>query len=239
MILWGKAAPRQTLKLRDIILNTWNSPDQGDGSPGRNGGDLSRRGLPVRPDVKRRTVDRPGPKGYFWDNVRGSGAAPESARESDAWEDETMRRRKKAKTEEGAGGDWNAKFAGYAKPRMSTGRRQGLFIMLLAVGIPFVVFFFQKDGNIRITGKTQFFERTLTAKEKAEILLAVEKQRSNMDEVQRIVEEIKEKYRAGIGEDYYRDLWIVRVNDGFSLPYKYVLGLCGILFLVGLGKLIL
>lgn len=150
-----------------------------------------------------------------------------------------MRRRKKAKTEEGAGGDWNAKFAGYAKPRMSTGRRQGLFIMLLAVGIPFVVFFFQKDGNIRITGKTQFFERTLTAKEKAEILLAVEKQRSNMDEVQRIVEEIKETYRSETGAGYERDMWVVHVKEGLAIPYKYVLGLGALLFLVGVGRLIL
>ena len=150
-----------------------------------------------------------------------------------------MRRRKETKPDEKAGGDWDPRIMNYKKPRMSAGRRQGLFIMFLAVGIPFVVFFFQKDGHIRITGKTQFFERTLTARERAEILLAVERQRSDMDEVQRIVEEIKEKYRAGIGQDYYRDLWIVRVNDGFSLPYKYVLGLCGILFLVGLGKLIL
>jgi hypothetical protein len=150
-----------------------------------------------------------------------------------------MRKKKETDEGRGSGGDWNARFAGYKKPRVSTGRRQGLFVMLLAVGIPLVVFFFQVDGEIRITGKTQFFERTLTPREKAEILMAVEKHRSGMDEIQRIVEEVKEKYRAGIGEDYYRDLWVVRVNDGFSLPYKYVLGLCGILFLAGLGKLIL
>ena len=150
-----------------------------------------------------------------------------------------MRRKKETKTEERAGGDWDARVMTSKKPRMSPGRRQGLFIMLLAVGIPVIVFFFQVDGDVRITGKTQFFERTLTAREKAEILLAVEKHRSDMDEVQRIVEEVKAKYRAGIGEDYYRDLWVVRVNDGFSLPFKYVLGLCGILFLVGVGKLVL
>ncbi len=154
-------------------------------------------------------------------------------------EDETMRKKKDVKEEERAGGDWNPRIMRYKGPRLSTGRRQGLFIMLLALGIPVVVFFFQVDGEIRITGKTQFFERTLTAKEKAEILLAVENYKSGLDGIQKVVEGIKEKYRAGIGEDYYRDLWIVRVNDGFSLPYKYVLGLCGILFLVGVGKLIL
>jgi hypothetical protein len=186
------------------------------------------------------TVDTGGPKGYFWGVAR---AAPLGF-DTPAWgavdtEDEAMRKKKEAESGGGAGGDWNARFTAIKKPRLSTGRRQGLFIMLLALGIPAVVFFFQVDGELRITGKTQFFERTLTAKEKAEILLAVEKHRSGMDEIQRIVEEVKEKYRAGIGEDYYRDLWVVRVNDGFSLPYKYVLGLCGILFLVGVGKLVL
>ncbi len=34
-------------------------------------------------------------------------------------------------------------------------------------------------------------------------------------------------------------MWVVHVKEGLAVPFKYVLGLGALLFLVGAGKLIL
>jgi hypothetical protein len=57
--------------------------------------------------------------------------------------------------------------------------------------------------------------------------------------MQRIVEEIKETYRGETGASYERDVWVVHVKEGLAIPFKYVLGLGALLFLVGIGKFIL
>jgi hypothetical protein len=136
--------------------------------------------------------------------------------------------------------EWDARFAP-DKPRRvrGAGRGQGLTLMLLGVGIPLVVFFIQVDGALRFSTREQVFERTLTSAEHQEIRAAVDKQQAKLDTVQRIVEKIKEKYRGETGASYERDVWVVRVKDGLAIPYKYVLALGALLFLVGLGKLII
>ncbi len=111
--------------------------------------------------------------------------------------------------------------------------------MLLAVGIPLVVFFVQVDGAVRFSTQDKVFERTLTSDEQQEIRAAVAEHQAKLDTVQKIVEKIKEKYRGETGASYDRDVWVVHVKDGLAIPYKYVLALGALLFLVGLGKLII
>jgi hypothetical protein len=136
--------------------------------------------------------------------------------------------------------EWDARVAP-AKPRRirGAGRSQGLTLMLLGIGIPLVVFFIQADGAVRFSTRDQIFERTLTTAEQQEIRAAVDRHKAKLDAVQRIVETIKEKYRGETGASYDRDVWVVHVKDGPAIPYKYVLALGALLFLVGLGKLII
>ena len=136
--------------------------------------------------------------------------------------------------------EWDARFAPdkVRRPRRAW-RSQGLSLMLLAVGIPLVVFFIQVDGAVRFSTQDKVFERTLTSDEQQEIRAAVAEHQAKLDNVQKIVEKIKEKYRGETGASYDRDVWVVHVKDGLAIPYKYVLALGALLFLVGLGKLII
>ncbi len=135
--------------------------------------------------------------------------------------------------------EWDARFVEKPVRRRGSGRNQGIMLILLAVGIPLVAFFIQVDGALRFSSKDMVFERTLTAAEQQEIRAAVDKHKAKLDTVQRIVEEIKETYRGETGASYDRDAWIVQVKEGLAIPYKYVLGLGALLFLVGIVKLIL
>jgi len=137
--------------------------------------------------------------------------------------------------------DWDARFAPEAKRtrRSSKGRSQGLLLMLIAIGIPLVVFFIQVDGALRFYDQDKVFERTLTTAEHQEIRAAIDKHKAKLDTVQRIVEEIKETYRGETGASYERDVWVVHVKEGLAIPFKFVLAFGAILFLIGIGKLIL
>ncbi len=135
--------------------------------------------------------------------------------------------------------DWDARFIPPKRRRMSDGRRQGLLIILVAIGIPLVVFFLQDEGKLRFTTRETVFERTLTPAEKQEIRQAVAKHRESLDTVRKAVEEVKEKYRGELGEAYDRDVWVVTTREGLAIPFKYFLALGGVLFLVGVGRLIL
>lgn len=145
-----------------------------------------------------------------------------------------MRTRKDARQDE-----WDARLPPPAKRRRGAGRSQGLMLMLVAVGIPLVVFFLQTDGALRFYEVDKVFERTLTPQEKQEIRAAIANHMMKLDTVQRIVEEIKETYRSETGASYERDMWVVHVKEGLAIPFKYVLGLGAIIFLIGIGKLVL
>ncbi|MEN6561104.1 MAG: hypothetical protein ABFD52_10045 [Acidobacteriota bacterium] len=136
--------------------------------------------------------------------------------------------------------EWDARSApAPARRSRGTGRSLGLSLMLLGIGVPLVAFFIQVDGAIRFSTRDKVFERTLTSAEQQEIRAAIVAQRAKLDTVQRIVEKIKETYRGETGASYERDVWIVHVKEGLAVPYKYVLAVGALLFLVGIGKLII
>ncbi len=146
-----------------------------------------------------------------------------------------MKTRKEVRQDE-----WDARLVPTRPRRVrGAGRSQGFSLMLLGIGIPLVLFFIQVDGALRFSTRDQIFERTLTTAEQEEIHEAIAKHQANLDTVERIVETIKQKYRGETGASYDRDVWVVHVKDGLAVPYKYVLALGGLLFLVGLGKLII
>jgi uncharacterized protein HemX len=137
--------------------------------------------------------------------------------------------------------DWDARYIPEAKRRRQRGGglSQGLVLILLAIGIPLVVFFIQVDGALRFYEEDKIFERTLTNEERQEIRQAIDKHKAKLDKLQRVVEAVKEKYRGETGVSYERDVWIVHVKEGLAIPFKYVLAVGAVLFLIGVGKLIL
>jgi hypothetical protein len=137
--------------------------------------------------------------------------------------------------------DWDARFVPETKRsrRRSGDRSQGLLLLLVAIGIPLVAFFFQVDGALRFYETDKVFERTLTSEERQEIRQAIDKHKAKLDKIQRVIEEVKEKYRGETGVSYERDVWVVHVKEGLAIPFKYVLAFGAILFLIGIGKLIL
>jgi len=138
---------------------------------------------------------------------------------------------------------WDARFdPGVKRTRRrggGSGRRQGLLLMLIAIGIPLVVLFIQVDGALRFSEQDKVLERTLTTAEQQEIRAAIDKHKAKLDTVQRIVEEIKEAYRGETGASYERDVWVVHVKEGLAIPFKFVLAFGALLFLIGIGKLII
>lgn len=145
-----------------------------------------------------------------------------------------MKTRKDARQDE-----WDARLPPPASRRRGAHTHQGLVLILLAIGIPLITFFIQTDGALRFSEVDKVFERTLTAQEQQDIRAAIDKRKASLDTMQRIVEEIKETYRGETGASYERDVWVVHVKEGLAIPFKYVLAVGALLFLVGLGKLIL
>jgi hypothetical protein len=137
--------------------------------------------------------------------------------------------------------DWDARFAPEAKRRRRRGAGfgSGLLLMLIAIGIPLVAFFIQEDGALRFYEVDKIFERTLTSEERQEIRQAIDKYKASLDKVQRVVEEVKQRYRGETGVSYERDVWVVHVKEGLAIPFKYVIAVGALLFLIGVGKLIL
>ena len=112
-------------------------------------------------------------------------------------------------------------------------------LILIGIGIPLILSFFQEEGEFRFFSKTRIVERALIPQEQKEIELALQQKKNSMDDVQRAVEEVKDIYRKLMGEDYYKDKWIFREYHGFLIPFKYAIALGMLIGLVGLGRLIL
>jgi hypothetical protein len=136
--------------------------------------------------------------------------------------------------------DWDARRLPLPRrPRVQRGWRQGLVLILAAVGIPLAAFFFQDEGALRFARSENVFERNITPTERREIKDAIDRYKARLDGIRKVVEEVKERYRAEIGEGYYSERWIVHSKAGFAIPFKYVLALGAVLALVGIGKLVL
>ncbi len=127
----------------------------------------------------------------------------------------------------------------FKKRGVSERRRAGMMLILIGIGIPLILSFFQEEGEFRFFSKTRIVERGLIEQEQKEIELALLEKKQNMDEMQRVVQEVKDIYRRLMGEDYYKDKWIFREYHGFLVPFKYAIALGMLIGLIGLGRLIL
>ena len=122
---------------------------------------------------------------------------------------------------------------------MTDGRKVGILLILIGIGLPLILSFFQEEGEFRFFSSSSVMVRTLAPAEIAAIKREMAEKKQRMDAFQRISEEVKSAVRKQMGEDYFKDKWIVREYTGFIIAFKYVIAL-GLLFcLIGIGKLIL
>jgi hypothetical protein len=122
---------------------------------------------------------------------------------------------------------------------MKEARKSGISLILIGIGIPLILFFFQTNGEFRFLGNVQVFERSLTPAEINSIKEAIKEEKENMGTIQKTVEGVKEKYRKRMGVDYFKEKWTVQTKGGFAIPYRYFLAFGLILVLIGFGRVII
>lgn len=122
---------------------------------------------------------------------------------------------------------------------MSDRRRTGVFLILVGIGIPLILFFIQTDGELRFFSSSFIAERSLSPTEVSEIKQAIQTKKSQMGKVEKAAEAIKERLRKQMGEDYFKETWFVRRYSGFSIPFKYTLALGSIFLIIGIGRFII
>jgi hypothetical protein len=127
----------------------------------------------------------------------------------------------------------------FKKKIMTDGRKTGILLILIGIGLPLILSFFQDEGEFRFFSASLIAERSLTPDEIASIKKVMAGKKQRMDTLQRAAEEVKSAARKQLGEDYFKDKWTVKEYSGFSIPFKYTIAVGLLFFLVGIGKLIL
>jgi hypothetical protein len=127
----------------------------------------------------------------------------------------------------------------FKKKIMTDGRKTGILLILIGIGLPLILSFFQDEGEFRFFSASLIAERSLTQDEIVSIKKVMAEKKQRMDTLQRAAEEVKSAARKQLGEDYFKDKWTVKEYSGFSIPFKYTIAVGLLFFLVGIGKLIL
>lgn len=119
-------------------------------------------------------------------------------------------------------------------------RKIGILLVLIGIGIPLVLFFFQDDGYIYFGDfRYKEIERKLTPGE-IKALEDIKRNRMTFSPSAIEQEELLEKYRREfMGEDYYKkEIWSIRSKSRFEIPYQYSIGIGIFLILFGIGMII-
>lgn len=129
---------------------------------------------------------------------------------------------------------------------MNKKRKIGILLILIGVGIPLVLFFFQEDGEIRL-GRTiiKEVERNLTPEEiefrkRQKELIEAEKAKLTKKEIEDM--SLYDRWMYGgiegiIKDDDFlkKEKWTVRTEGKRLMPYIYTIGIGIVIILVGIG----
>lgn len=129
---------------------------------------------------------------------------------------------------------------------MNKKRRIGILLILIGVGIPLVLFFFQEDGEIRLgRDVVKEVERNLTPEEiefrkRQKELIEAEKAKLTKKEIEDMGYYDRWMYPLLEGtikdEDFLKkEKWTVRTEGKRLMPYKYTVGIGIVVILVGIG----
>lgn len=126
----------------------------------------------------------------------------------------------------------------FKKKFINEKRKLGIILLLIGLGLPLVLYFFQDAGQLGFHRSSIIAERSLTQREATEIKRAIEQEKKRMGRIERAIEEVRERYRRLADQDLHKDRWVIKYNVGFSIPFKYIVALGIILALLGVGKFI-
>lgn len=129
--------------------------------------------------------------------------------------------------------------------KMNIKRKIGILLILIGIGIPLVLFFFQEEGEIRL-GRTiiKEVERNLTPEEiefikrQKELIEAKVKMTKKEIEDMDLYDRYTYSKLKGLikDEDFIKkEKWTVRTEGKRLMPYKYTVGIGIIVILVGIG----
>ena len=142
---------------------------------------------------------------------------------------------------------------------MTKKRKVGIFLLLIGIGIPSVLFFFQDDGNLNLGSPTyKEIERKLTPTEIEAIeekMAAKEAWRKALDnkltkvrtkrmDIIKLFAEVrvmlvsKPPIDKKLKENVNKEIWIINSKVRFVIPFKFFVGIGIILILSGIGMLI-
>jgi hypothetical protein len=103
---------------------------------------------------------------------------------------------------------------------MNTKRKLGVILILVGIGIPLALYFFQVSGEITFK-EDKIIERVLTENEKQKIVKAEEKYKADKD---------MKAFYDQLSENVFRI-----PHGGLAFPYKYSIGIGIIIELLGIG----
>jgi len=126
---------------------------------------------------------------------------------------------------------------------MTKKRKVGIFLLLIGIGIPSVLFFFQDDGILleyKFQEKTVKRNLTKTELEKIDWVRSSaaswNEYRAKKDEAKKkLFEFIQEYLEPYVKEENKVAEWTIRTSSKINVPYEYSVGLGVALILVGIG----
>jgi len=115
---------------------------------------------------------------------------------------------------------------------MTKKKKIGIILILVGVGIPLVLFFFQENGDLKFKNPTvKVIERKLNPKEIEIIEKKREEDKTRKTSYLTYLDEF-------FGKDYWKkEEWTIQHIEVYLIPYKYSIGIGIALILIGIGMI--
>jgi len=124
---------------------------------------------------------------------------------------------------------------------MHRGSKIGIILILIGIGIPLVLCFFQDDGVIYEIQTSKVIERKLNPAEIESIKAKIKKLNETTTEIESYFDRLTKQSR--IDESYEKDRfdkerWTVGTRKTIEIPFRQVIGIGLIFILFGIGLFI-